>query len=80
MVGGDSRTGRAGGGDDGGDSRRHCSVDVLREPAEALAVALPLQHRAHEQLQRPPGQLRPRHLALWRTMLLLLMDSWVHFY
>lgn len=26
-------------------------VDVLREPAEALAVALPLQHAAHEHLQ-----------------------------
>lgn len=40
------------------------SVDVLRQPTEALAVALALQHRAHEQLQRPPRQLRARHLAL----------------
>lgn len=26
-------------------------VDVLGEPAEALAVALPLEHAAHEHLQ-----------------------------
>lgn len=26
-------------------------VDVLGEPAEALAIALPLQHTAHEHLQ-----------------------------
>lgn len=43
---------------------RGASVDVLREPAEALAVALPLQHRTHEQLQRPSGQLRTGHFAL----------------
>lgn len=41
-------------------------VDVLREPAEALAVALPLQDAAHEHLQRPRVQLLQRDVALRR--------------
>lgn len=39
-------------------------IDVLREPAEALAVALSLQHAAHEHLQRPRVQLLERDVAL----------------
>lgn len=41
-------------------------VDVLREPAEALAVALSLQDAAHEHLQRPRVQLFERDVALKR--------------
>jgi len=39
------------------------SLEVLREPAEALAVALSLEHRAHEDLERSSAgqQLRARH-------------------
>lgn len=33
------------------------SVDVLGQPAEPVAVALPLQHAAHEHLHRPKVQL-----------------------
>lgn len=39
-------------------------VDVLGEPAEALAVALPLQHTAHEHLQWSCVQLLHRNGAL----------------
>ena len=40
------------------------SVDVLRQPAEALAVALPLQYRTHEQLQGAARQVTARDLHL----------------
>lgn len=39
-------------------------VDVLGEPAEALAVALPLQHAAHEHLQWSRVQLLQGDVAL----------------
>lgn len=39
-------------------------VDVLGEPAEALPVALPLQHAAHEQLQWSRVQLLHGNVAL----------------
>ena len=39
-------------------------VDVLGEPAEALSVALPLQHAAHEQLQWSRVQLLHGNVAL----------------
>lgn len=39
-------------------------VDVLGEPAEALAVALPLQHTAHEHLQWSRVQLLHGNVAL----------------
>ena len=39
-------------------------VDVLREPAEALAITLSLQHAAHEHLQRSCVQLLHRDIAL----------------
>lgn len=39
-------------------------VDVLGEPAEALAVALPLQHTAHEHLQWSCVQLLQGNVAL----------------
>lgn len=39
-------------------------VDVLREPAEALAVTLSLQHAAHEHLQRSRVKLLQRDIAL----------------
>lgn len=39
-------------------------IDVLREPAEALAVALSLQHAAHEHLQGPRVQLFEGNVAL----------------
>lgn len=55
---------------DGGDRVVVCDwdwlllVDVLGEPAEALAVALPLQHTAHEHLQWSCVQLLHRNGAL----------------
>lgn len=39
-------------------------VDVLGEPAEALAVALPLQHTAHEHFQWSCVQLLHGNCAL----------------
>lgn len=39
-------------------------VDVLGQPAEALAVALPLQHAAHEHLQRSRVQLLYGNVSL----------------
>lgn len=39
-------------------------VDVLGQPAEALAVALSPQHSAHEHLQGPRVQLLHRHVTL----------------
>lgn len=39
-------------------------VDVLGEPAEALPVALPLQHAAHEHLQWSCVQLLHGNVAL----------------
>lgn len=39
-------------------------VDVLGEPAEALAVALPLQHTAHENLQWSCVELLHGNVAL----------------
>lgn len=39
-------------------------VDVLGEPAEALAVALPLQHTAHEHLQWSRVQLLHGNITL----------------
>lgn len=39
-------------------------VDVLGEPAEALAVALPLQHTAHEHLQWSCVQLLHGNITL----------------
>lgn len=41
-------------------------VDVLGKPAEAFAVALPLQHAAHEHLQWSCVQLLQRDIALGR--------------
>lgn len=39
-------------------------VDVLGEPAEALAVTLPLQHAAHEHLQWSRVQILQGNVAL----------------
>ncbi len=44
------------------------SVEVLRDPPESLSVSLPLEDGAHEELERPGVQLRPRHLALARRL------------
>lgn len=55
-----------GGGDDDGDvlSGSWPLVDVLGQPAEALAVALPLQHAAHVHLQRSCVQLLQGNVSL----------------
>ncbi len=60
--------GGGGGGDGGGGGGvlrdLAALVDVLGEPAEALAVALPLQHTAHEHLQWSRVQLLHGNVAL----------------
>lgn len=43
-------------------------IDVLREPAEALAVALSLQHAAHKHLQGSRVQLFEGNVALSRRL------------
>jgi len=40
------------------------SVDVLRQPSEALTIALSFQHTTHEQLQRPCWKLTTCHHTL----------------
>lgn len=39
-------------------------IDILRQPTETLAVALSLQHGAHEQFQRTAGQIGACNFAL----------------
>lgn len=39
-------------------------IDVLREPTETLAIALPLQHTAHEHLQWSRVQLLHGNVTL----------------
>lgn len=46
------------------DTIRTLPLDVLGQPAEAFAVALPFQHAAHEHLQWASSHFRPGDLAL----------------
>lgn len=65
MVGFSARPDNRGGGGGVSVSRGLASlVDVLGEPAEALTVALPLQHTAHEHLQWSCVQLLQGNVAL----------------
>lgn len=43
-----------------------CRLDVLRQPADSLTVALSHNNRAHENLDRPDAL--ERHLALARRL------------
>ena len=43
-------------------------VEVLRDPPESLSVALPLQDRAHEELEGPAVELGAGDLALARSL------------
>lgn len=50
-------------------------VDVLGEPAEALTIALPLQHAAHEHLQWSRVQLLHGNVALREKQEKVTLDS-----
>lgn len=64
MVGFSARPDNRGGGGVSVSRGLASLVDVLGEPAEALAVALPLQHTAHEHLQWSCVQLLQGNVAL----------------
>lgn len=64
MVGFSARPDNRGGGGVSVSRSLASLVDVLGEPAEALAVALPLQHTAHEHLQWSCVQLLQGNVAL----------------
>ncbi len=49
-------------------ARRSRLVEVLRDPPESLAVSLPLEDGAHEELERPAVELGAGHLALPRRL------------